>query len=227
MKMKELSYKDRPYEKLERYGANSLSDSELLAIILKTGTKGKTVLEISQELMAKDTENEGIVFLSQYSIEELMKINGIGKVKAIQVKALCELIIRFSLKRPMPKEKIKTPEQLYLVFVSELRYKKQEFVKTAILDTQNRIIKTVTNSIGGLNSNSIEIREILAEPIKSSAAKIALIHNHPSGDSTPSISDINFTIRVNEACKIFGIELIDHIVIGNGEFSSLKRMELF
>ena len=227
MKMKELSYKDRPYERLERYGANSLSDSELLAIILKTGTKGKTVLEISQELMAKDTENEGIVFLSQYSIEELMKINGIGKVKAIQLKALCELVIRSSLKRPMPKEKIKTPEQLYLVFVSELRYKKQEFVKTAILDTQNRIIKTVTNSIGGLNSNSIEIREILAEPIKSSAAKIALIHNHPSGDSTPSISDINFTIRVNEACKIFGIELIDHIVIGNGEFSSLKRMELF
>ena len=227
MRMKELSYEDRPYEKLEIYGANSLSESELLAIILKTGTKGKTVLEISQELMTKDTENVGIVFLSQYSIEELMKINGIGKVKAIQLKAICELAIRASAKKPMPREKIKTPEQLYLVFMSELRYKKQEIVKTAILDTQNRIIKTVTNSIGGLNSNSIEIREILSEPIKSSAAKIALIHNHPSGDSTPSISDINFTIKVNDACKIFGIELIDHIIIGNGEFSSLKRMELF
>ena len=227
MNMKELSHEDRPYEKLEICGANSLSETELLAIILKSGTKGKTVLEISQELMAKDTENEGIAFLSQYSIEELRKINGIGRVKAIQLKALCELIVRSSTKKPMPKEKIKTPEQLYSVFMSELRYKRQEIVKTAIMDSKNRIKKIVTNSIGGLNSSSMEIREILSEPIKSSAAKIALVHNHPSGDSTPSNSDIVFTRKVNDACRMFGIELIDHIVIGNGEFSSLKRMELF
>lgn len=225
--MKELAYLDRPYEKLESYGARILSDSELLAIILKSGTKDKPILEITKELMSKDVENEGITFLSQYSLEELKKINGIGRVKAIQLKAICELAIRVASKKPMLKEKIKTPEQLSLVFMGELRYQKQEIVKTAILDTQNRIIKTVTNSIGGLNSNSIEIREILKEPIKCSAAKIALVHNHPSGDTTPSISDINFTIRVNEACKIFGIELIDHIIIGNGEFKSLKRLEIF
>ena len=226
MKMKELSYLDRPYEKLENYGPKVLSDSELLAIILKTGTKEKTVLEIAQELMAKDIDNEGITFLSQLSIEELTKINGIGRVKAIQLKAVCELVIR-GAKRPVLKEKIKTPEQLSLVFMGELRYKKQEVVKTAIFDSQNRIITAVTNSIGGINSNSIEIREILAEPIKSSAAKIALIHNHPSGDVTPSKSDIAFTKKVDEACKVFGIELIDHIIIGNGNFSSLKRLELF
>ncbi len=227
MKMKELSYFDRPYEKLESFGAELLSDSELLAIILKTGTRDKSVLSIAQELITKDIEKEGIVFLSQFSIEELMKIDGIGRVKAIQLKALCELAKRASYKKPMRKEKIKTPEQLSLLFMGELRYKKQEIVKTAILDNQNRIIKTITNSIGGLNSNSIEIREILAEPIKSSAAKIALIHNHPSGDVTPSKSDIRFTYRVNEACKLIGIELIDHIIIGNGDFSSLKRLELF
>ena len=225
--MKELAYLDRPYEKLESYGARILSDSELLAIILKSGTKDKPILEITKELMSKDVENEGITFLSQYSLEELKKINGIGRVKAIQLKAICELAIRVASKKPMLKEKIKTPEQLSLVFMGELRYQKQEIVKTAILDTQNRIIKTVTNSIGGLNSNSIEIREILKEPIKCSAAKIALVHNHASGDTTPSKSDINFTIRVNEACKIFGIELIDHIIIGNGEFKSLKRLEIF
>lgn len=227
MKMKDLSYLDRPYEKLETYGAKALSDSELLAIILKNGTKDKTVLEISQELMSKDKENQGMVFLSQFSIEELIKIDGIGRVKAIQLKAVCELAERAFYRKPVLKEKIKTPEQLSLIFMGELRYKKQEFLKTAILDSQNRIIKIITNSIGGLNSNSIEIREILSEPIKASAAKIALIHNHPSGDVTPSKSDIIFTMKVNEACKIFGIELIDHIIIGNGEFSSLKRLELF
>lgn len=227
MKMKELSFLDRPYEKLESYGSNALTDSELLAIILKTGTKEKTVLEIAQELTTKDIQNEGIVFLSQFSIEELMKIDGIGRVKAIQLKALAELALRATSKKPMPKTKINTPEQLSLLFMSELRFKKQEVVKTALFDNQNRVIKTVTNSIGGLNSNSLEIREILVEPIKSSAAKIALIHNHPSGDVTPSKSDIDFTIRVREACKMVGIELIDHLIIGNGVFSSLKRMELF
>ena len=161
--MKELAYLDRPYEKLESYGARILSDSELLAIILKSGTKDKPILEITKELMSKDVENEGITFLSQYSLEELKKINGIGRVKAIQLKAICELAIRVASKKPMLKEKIKTPEQLSLVFMGELRYQKQEIVKTAILDTQNRIIKTVTNSIGGLNSNSIEIREILRQ----------------------------------------------------------------
>jgi len=227
MKMKELSSMDRPYEKLEAYGANVLSDSELLAILLKTGTKNKTVLEIARELMKKDVEKEGILFLSHFSMEELMKIEGIGRIKAIQLKAIAELVSRSCFKKPMLGEKIKTPEQLSLVFMSELRDKKQEFVKTVILDTQNRIIKTVTNSVGTLNSNIIEIREILNEPIRASAAKIAFVHNHPSGDVTPSQSDIHFTRKVNEACGLFGIELLDHVIIGNGEFSSLKRLELF
>lgn len=227
MKIKELSYLDRPYEKLEHFGAGFLSDSELLAIVLKTGTKNKTIIEITQELMTKDKENEGVVFLSRFSIEELIKIEGIGRVKAIQIKAICELIKRASGKKPILKEKIQTPEQLSLIFMGELRYQKQEFLKTAILDSQNRIIKCITNAIGGLNSSSIEMRELLSEPIKCSAAKIALVHNHPSGDVTPSKSDIVFTSKVNEACKIFGIELIDHIIIGNGQFSSLKRLELF
>ncbi len=227
MKIKELSYLDRPYEKLENFGAQFLSDSELLAIILKTGTKEKTVLEIAQELMSKDNNNNGVSFLSDFSIEELMKFEGIGRVKALQLKAICELITRASYKKPLLKEKIKTPEQLSLLFMSELKFKKQEVLKTAIFDSQNRIIKSITNSIGGLNTNSIEIRDLLSEPIKCSAAKIALVHNHPSGDSSPSKNDIIFTNKVNEACKIFGIELIDHIIIGDGNFSSLKRLELF
>lgn len=227
MKMKDLAYFDRPYEKLENLGASVLSDSELLAIILKSGTKKKTVLEIAQELMKKDVGNEGILSLSHLSMEELMKIEGIGRIKAIQIKALCELVGRTAFRKPMLGEKIKTPEQLSMVVMNELRDKKQEFVKTILLDSQNRMIKTIVNAIGTLNASTIEIREILNEPIKSSAAKIALVHNHPSGDVTPSKSDIAFTHQVDKACKIFGIELIDHIIIGNGNFSSLKRLELF
>ena len=227
MKMKDLADMDRPYEKLEVYGANVLSESELLAILLKTGTKNKTVLEIARELMKKDIEKEGVLFLSHFSIEELIEFEGIGRIKAIQLKAIAELVSRSCFKKPILGEKIKTPEQLSLVFMGELRDKKQEFVKTVILDTQNRIIKTVTNSVGTLNANMIEVREILKEPIRASAAKIALVHNHPSGDVTPSQSDVYFTLKVNEACKLFGIELMDHVIIGNGDFSSLKRLELF
>lgn len=227
MKMKELSYEDRPYEKLEAYGANALSESELLAIILRAGTKNKPVLEIAQELLLKDAKKEGIVFLLHFPLEELKKIQGIGRIKAIQLKALAELVNRHEFKKPLLGEKIKTPEQLSRLVMAELRNQKQEFVKTIILDTQNRVIKIITNSVGTLNSNAIEIREILNEPIKVSAAKIALIHNHPSGDVTPSQSDIHFTIRVNEACKLFGIDLIDHIIIRKWRFFKFKKIRNF
>ena len=227
MKMKELFFEDRPYEKLEAYGANALSEVELLAIILRTGTKNRSVLDIAHELMMKDTKREGVVFLLQYSLEELKEICGVGRIKALQLKALAELVNRHHFRKPLLGEKIKTPEQLSNLVMAELRNQNKEFVKTIILDTKNRVIKIVTNSVGGLNANIVEIKEILNEPIKVSASKIALVHNHPSGDPTPSQNDVTFTIRLNEACKLFDIDLIDHIIIGNGEFMSLKRLELF
>ncbi len=227
MKMKELSYQDRPYEKLETYGASVLSNSELLAILLKSGTKKKAALEIAKEILTKDEKNEGILFLSRYSLEELKRIEGIGRVKAIELKAVAEIVSRACYQKPLVKEKIVTPEQLSLLVMGELRFQKQEIVKTILLDTQNRVIKIVTNSMGSINSNSIELREILSEPVRCLAAKIALVHNHPSGDVTPSQSDIQFTLKVREACQLFGIELIDHLIIGNGNFSSLRRLEIF
>lgn len=227
MKMKELANFDRPYEKLEQFGATALSDSELLAILLKTGTKKKPVLQLAQEIMALDYQQEGLSFLTSFSLMELQEMEGIGRVKAIQLKALCELVSRNCYRKPLLKEKIKTPEQLSQVVMSELKDQKQEYIKTILLDNQNRVIKTVTNAIGGLNANCIEVREILKEPIKQSAAKIALAHNHPSGDVTPSQSDVQFTLRVRDACHLVGVELMDHVIIGKGDFASLKRMELF
>ena len=212
MKIKEFAYYDRPYEKLERYGAEALSDTELLAIFIKTGTKNKTALDISRELLTKDN-NIGLSYLTQYSIEELMKIEGIGRVKAIQVKALCELTKRIHFKLPAPDERICTPEQLSRVFMRNLQGQTQEVVETAIFDSKNRVIKVMINTIGTVNSNHVQIKDILKEPVKIGSQKIAIAHNHPSGDVTPSVEDIEFTKQLQSACKLLDIQFLDHIII--------------
>ena len=226
MRIKELSILDRPYEKLLNYGVTTLTNSELLSIILKTGTREKSALDVAKEIMAKDKESIGFYFLNQYSLEELMKINGIGKVKAIQIFAILEMCKRYNSKIPIKGEKIETPEQLSMIFMNDLQDKKQEIIQTALFDTKNRLIKVVTNSIGTINSNTIDIREILLEPVKCGATRIAVAHNHPSGDVSPSNHDIIFTNNLFEACNIFGIGLLDHIIIGTGQFSSFRKLKL-
>ena len=213
MTIKELSFQDRPCEKLLQKGSESLSDSEVLAIILNTGTKNKTALEISRELISKDKDNIGFSFLTQYSVEELMKIKGIGTQKAILIKAICEFAKRYKIGVHNPSEKITTPEKLSKVFMLDLYDETQEVVQTAILDSKNRVIKVVTNSKGKVNSNSVAIKDILSEPIKLKSNSIAICHNHPSGDVTPSKEDIDFTGRLYEACNLLNITLLDHIII--------------
>ncbi len=171
------------------------------------------MLEISNNILTKDESNIGFTFLTQYSIEELMKFEGIGKVKAITIKAICEFARRYNICKPHPNERITTPEQMSKVFMLELQGKTQEMVKTAILDSKNRVIKVVTNSIGTANSSMVHIKDILSEPIKMSAPKIAIAHNHPSGDAMPSFEDESFTLKLKDACNIMGIEFLDHIII--------------
>lgn len=226
MKVKEYAYEDRPYEKLEMYGASALSDSELLAIILKTGTKNVPVTEVAKQLISNDKENIGISFLSQYSINELMKVPGIGRVKAITIIAIIEVAKRINNNMPNLKTPISTPEMLSKVFMKDLQDKNQEYIETAIFDTKNRVKKVIVNSIGTINSNSISFKDILSEPIKVGAPKIAISHNHPSGDSTPSQEDISFTVELNNACKMLGVELLDHIIIGNNNFYSFKMNKI-
>jgi DNA repair protein RadC len=213
MKVKDLNIENRPYEKLFSKGAETLTNEELLAIILNNGTKQKSVLDISNEIMTKDKQNIGFSFLTQYSIEELMTINGIGKVKAIKIKAMCEFAKRFNIGKVNQNERISTPEQLSKVFMNDLIDKPQEIVETAVLDSKNRVVKVITNSIGSYNSNQVLIKDILGEPLKMALPKIAISHNHPSGDVSPSNEDILFTQKLNEACNLFGIQLLDHIII--------------
>lgn len=227
MKVKELPEMERPYEKLEMYGAENLSMAELIAIIIKSGTKDLTSIEVAQELIKDDINNIGITFLKNLSLEELRDKKGIGRVKAIQLKAIAELAVRATKPTNILKRKIITPEDVFKIMISEMKNEKQEILKTILLDNQNQIIKIVTNAIGSVNTSYVEIREIFKEPIKCSAVKIILVHNHPSGNPLPSISDIEITRKILSAGKIFGIDVVDHIIIGDEKFSSLKRMRKF
>ena len=222
MTIKKLPKLERPYEKAQMYGIENLSNSELLAIIIKTGTKEKTSVELAQEILSiESTYKENIQFLQNVSIKELTKIKGIGKVKAIQIQAVCELNKRMA--RPIDGEqiKIRTAENVANLLMNEMKYEKREIVKTLVLNTKNVLLKISNVSYGGTNSAVIEPKDILAEPIKMGAPKIILVHNHPSGDPTPSKEDIEFTKRIYKASALLGIELLDHIVIGNQKYISI------
>lgn len=219
---------ERPQEKFLNFGSGKLSDAELLAIIIKTGTNEKSSVEIIQELMNKyNYEEKGISFLNDLSIEEIQKIKGLGKVKAIQLKVISELVKRMSKPGNLNSLVVNNPEVVSQLLMEDMRHLKQEMLVTVMLTNRNTLIKVATNTIGGLNSNVVEVREIFKEPIKHSASKIILAHNHPSGNPYPSDSDVNFTNRIYEAGKIIGIELVDHIIIGDGVFSSLKELRKF
>ena len=223
MKIKELPLSERPYEKLENYGAESLSNAELLAIIIKTGTKNQSAVSIAQNILnlLEHTEQDSLRFLHEISIEEFMKIKGIGKVKAIQLKAICELTKRIS--RPINRQKkvIKSPEDVADILIPELRYEKREIAKVIILNIKNVILRIIDISLGGANFTCIEPRDVLSEAIKMQAPKIILVHNHPSGEVEPSRGDYDVTDRIHEAADLMGIELLDHIIIGDGKYRSL------
>lgn len=222
LKMKELPELERPYEKLELYGEKHLSNAELLAIIIKTGTRTENSVQIAQKILNMNNENiDELNFLRNLTIEELIKIKGIGKVKAIQLKAVCELAIRMSRPNNYKKVKIRQPYDLAKLLMNELRYEKKEIAKVVILNQKNEILKIQDVAVGGVNFATIGVKDILYEPIKMKAPKIILVHNHPTGDSTPSKADIDITIRVDKATQLIGIELIDHIIIGDMNFTSI------
>lgn len=220
--IKELPELERPYEKLEWYGEKVLSNAELLAIIIKTGTKQETSVQLAQKILnLGDTESEGINFLRNITIEELMQINGIGKVKAIQLKAVGELANRMTRPASVKKIIIKEPFDLAKIIMEELRFENKEIAKIVILNNKNEVIKMKDIAVGGTNFANIAIKDILEEPIKMKAPKIILVHNHPSGDATPSQQDIIFTNHLYDATTLLGIQLLDHLVIGNKTYTSI------
>ena len=223
MKIKDLPLSERPYEKLEIYGAENLSNAELLAIIIKSGTKEQSSVSIAQEILKlnENTKQDNLRFLQEISLEEFMQIKGIGKVKAIQLKAICEITKRIA--RPINNQKkiIKTPKDVADLLIPELKYEKREIAKVLILNSKNVVLKSINISLGGANFSCIEPKDVLTEAIKMQAPKIILIHNHPSGDAKPSKGDYKVTDRIYEAAQLMGIQLLDHIIIGDGSYQSL------
>ena len=228
LKIKELPIAERPYEKLELYGEKSLSNAELLAIIIKTGTKQETSVQLAQKILRLNNSKniDELNFLRELSLEELITINGIGRVKAIQIKAVCELSIRMNKPIDYKKVVIKEPNDVAKLLMHDLRFLKREIIKVIILNNKNVILKILDIALGATNSAKVDIKDILSEAVKMQAPKIILVHNHPSGDSTPSKSDIQITDRVYEAANLLGIELLDHIVIGNMEYTSIFTQRL-
>lgn len=223
IKIKELPESERPYEKLEMYGASKLSNSELLAIIIKCGTKEDTSINLAQKVLnLKGKENKrNLRFLQDISLEEFTQIKGIGKVKALQLIATCELAKRMSNPINSLKVIIKNTQDVANLFMDELRYEKRELVKLIILNSKNVVLKTVDIALGGGNFATLEPKNVLCEPIKMQAQKIILVHNHPSGDPTPSKGDYQVTDRIYECADLMGITLLDHVIIGDNKFQSV------
>ena len=223
MTIKELPESERPYEKLQIYGAEKLSNAELLAIIIKTGTKENTSIDLANQIL-KLARQKNINYLRSmldHSIEEFMQIKGIGRVKAIQLIAVGEIAKRMSKPLNILNIKITSPKDVADLLMDELRYEKRELIKLIILNTKNNILKIVDLSTGSTDFAIIEPKDALVEVIKINAPKMILVHNHPSGDPVPSMQDIVITKRLKDASELLGIKLLDHIVIGDGKYESI------
>ena len=221
--MKTLPASERPYEKASEYGVESLSDAELLAVILRTGTKDKSARDLAEEIL-KLGNPSGLPGLLHHSLADYKEIRGIGSVKAIQLSCIGELSKRIWKSAKVTSEFVcRNPVVIAEYFMEEMRHKEQEFLKMLILNTKNVLMKEIDISKGTVNASLATPREIYIEALKYRGACVILLHNHPSGDPTPSNDDCLFTSRVAEAGKLMGVPLLDHIIIGDNTYVSLKE----
>jgi DNA repair protein RadC len=214
---------DRPRERLERSGPESLTTPELLAILFRTGTAKRNAVQVAESLFR---EMGGLSGIATASLEQLGQIEGIGRVKAIEVKAAFELGKRLSVADEDAKPIVRTPADVAQLMMSDLRYETREHLYVLVLDTRNQVRHRRLVSTGTLNESLVHPREVFVEAIKFHAASIVLVHNHPSGDPEPSPQDAKSTKQIVEAGKVLGIPVMDHVIIGSGRWASLKQLGL-
>lgn len=215
-----------PYEKALKYGIETLTDVEILAVILRTGVGKIKVLDLAKLLYEK-AGSKGLVGLASLEIDDLVKIKGIGRVKAIQIKSIIELSRRLAKFKANEKLDFSKSDTVAEFYMQDLRHLQQEHLILVLLDSKCCLIKDVVLTVGTVNSSLIDKRDIFIRALKSGAVQIMLIHNHPSGDPTPSKADIKVTKEIYEAGKILGVNLTDHIVIGDNTYVSLKAIGIF
>lgn len=224
--IKELPEDERPQEKMIKHGAGSLSNAELLAIIIRTGTRDATSVEVGRKII--EYLDNDLSYFHQVDVLELKRnpnLSGVGIVKACQIKAAIELGCRIKQK-DLPERKITSPHDVVGLLMDEMQYLKQECFKIIMLDTKNKVIKVEEITRGTLNSSLVHPREVFVKAIKQHAAAIILAHNHPSGDTEPSAEDKSITRRLVEAGELIGISVLDHIIIGRGIYMSFKQEKL-
>lgn len=216
-----------PYEKFETFGAQSLTDAELLAIIIRTGTREYNSIELGKKILnlgSGSGQANGILSLQHLSLEELMKVKGIGKVKAIRIKCVTEFSRRIAMETFKRGIRFDKPTTIADYYKEQVRHLEVEQVILVMTDSKNQFLKDCILSTGTVNMSLISPREIFMTALKSQAVHILLVHNHPSGDPTPSTDDIIITKRIHEASQIMNIPLVDHIIIGDNTYMSLKEL---
>ena len=218
--IRDYAQEDRPRERLMIQGPQSLSNQELIAILLRTGTKEESVIKLSNRLLH---QFEGLRLLKEASLEEIMSIKGIGEAKAVQVMSAIEIGRRISNLTFEDRYVIRSPEEGANYLMNDMRFLTQEHFVTLYLNTKNQVIHQQTIFIGSLNASIVHPREVFKEAFRRSAASIVCAHNHPSGDPAPSKEDINVTRRLVECGKMIGIDVLDHIIIGDKKYVSLKE----
>lgn len=223
LRIRELPESEKPRERLRDLGPSALSDAELLAIILRVGIEGLNALQLAQRLLS---DYHGLSGLLRAGIEEIAAQRGMGDAKAAQLKAALEIGRRLLISAHEDRLQIRSPTDAAQLMLAEMSHLDQEHLRAICLDTKNRVQKVQTVYIGSLNSSMVRIGEVFKEAIRLNSAALIVVHNHPSGDPTPSPEDVLVTRQIVEAGKLLDIEVLDHLVIGQGRFVSLRERGL-
>ncbi len=221
--IKELPADLRPRERLLHAGPRALNNAELLAIVLRTGRPGENVVHLAQRLL---TTFGGLGGLVRATTEELCQVPGLGQAKATQVKAALELGRRLLVEAPRERPTITTPEDAANLVLADMGWLEHEELRVMLLDTRNRVQRVLTLYQGNVNTTVVRIGEIFRAAVRDNSSGLILVHNHPSGDPSPSPEDVRITAKVVEAGALLGIQVLDHLVIGRNRFVSLKEQGL-
>ncbi|KKG15937.1 DNA repair protein RadC [Methanosarcina sp. 2.H.T.1A.6] len=218
IRIHDIPEEERPRERLIKNGPESLSNAELLGIVLRTGSREENVVSLCSRILSEYSIKQ----LSLANVSRLTQVKGVGKAKATQIAAVFELARRLETFIEEPKRKICSPKDVYTLMYPKMREQKKEKFITLYLDTKNQILKEEVVSIGSLNASIVHPREVFKSALLESSASVIMVHNHPSGDPSPSREDIMVTEKLVEGGKLLGIDILDHIIIGDGRYVSLK-----
>ena len=221
--IKDLPVGERPRERLQHYGAGALSTAELIAILLRSGVAGESVLRLAERLLVR---YGGLTGLAQASFAELCQEKGIGPAKVTQIKAALELGRRLLVASPQERPQVRSPADAANLLMMEMSLLAQEQMRVILLDSKNRVLATPTVYQGSLNTSLIRVAELFREAVRENCAAIIVVHNHPSGDPTPSPEDVRVTEQIAAAGKLLDIEVLDHLIIGQQRYVSLKERGL-